>query len=276
MNLKLQIGRKTPLSVWQRFLAVWRPDFLEKLENDLDENRAWGFWFLYTTIAAVLVSIVVGVVAHFAAVDFVKNIVENIPAEARGKFQDGKLSTQNISEPIVWTEKTEDFVAVVDTIGRFETTRFDEFGNMVFVSADKIIIRQRENSGFIKTEEYLWSDFDVNFAVTGAEFSAGAEKFFGKIELVIFVVGFFVIWFFLAIFRLIFAFWWSLFAWAGGAILGIRDWTFEKSFRAVQHFMLVSLSLVFLLSVLDWQFWGSTSLIFILLFGMNFLHLKKH
>ena len=225
----------------------------------------------------------------------VKKIIRNFELSLNSE---GKLSSQNIPDPLIFVanegkemgfkaytelnqvnEKSAEFVFIIDTKNSLELKNSKKhFENFIYILSDeaifydgrknksqtiiyKEIISEFENSTFPKTLDYNYliqsKPFFVNFAIS----------VFGTLM--------FILYFFLTIIRLINAVFWALVFWAIGAVFNIKNWDFEKSFIAMLHFSFITMLFLPMAFILDVKVFWYSFIVFGLLFGMNFWHIKN-
>ena len=315
-----------PLGFWYRFLAVFTPTFLKRLNQEKSNGKSWGFWFLSTFFLLLIPTIIAGIGGNVLLSGFPNNALNIIPSDITFELPRGEkynlktiinnfeitidenfeLKTKNIPDPmiVVITEgqneedpeiftfvdsfdaidaKTDEMVFVLDTKEHFATLADTQnFKNAIFLLHDKFIIKTVENG---KTEVMAFdeilseslkedAEFSLPFTLNVDSFSELKEVLSG-VFFVILLVVFSLAYLFLAGFRLVSTLFWTLIFWAIGAIFKIKEWSFEKSFMAMLHFSFVTLLLLPLGLILGLSMFWSTSIILVLLFGMNFYKIKR-
>lgn len=272
MNLHFHLGHKhKPLSLWQRFSAVWQAHFLSQLDRDPGMGKAWKFWFLHTTLFTILATLVLGTVFSIGWQGARRDLVQQVPSEAAVVLSEGTLSTENIPEPIFWEDPKQEFLLAIDTQGTLTLPENPVQETVVLIGPQ--MAQVSENYG-AKIQDFSWAEVE-DFRLTGAEVKQWLADNGWKIETVVWIALFVLFWIWLAAVRLISALFWALLAWMAGTLLGIKGWTFEKSFRAMLHYLMLTMIFWVLLETGGINFWGSTAVLLFLLFGMNFWHLKK-
>ena len=257
--------------VLNRFVDIWKPDFLKKLLQMDNQKTTWNFWFFYNSILAILFSIV----AVFTLGQFLNKGLEyfaiNYP-QARVTLENGKLSTEGFNEPIFFED--EKSVFIMDTNGeKYESSILDKYSAGSFIGATKIYYKTGGSS--IETRVYDLSKIEQNFSLTQQELNSGIKGNSAKIYMIVFAL--FIVWtiIFLAGFKLISALWWALLFWVLAMILGIKELNFKKTYYAVLNFYVIVLLFQGLLLFTQINFPFSTTLVFVLLFGLNFLKIKQ-
>ena len=85
-----------------------------------------------------------------------------------------------------------------------------------------------------------------------------------------------MIYIWLVLFRLVSALFWALIFWVVGSVLNIKRWDYGTSYLAVMNFYAIVLIIESFLFYV-WQIPPfSTFIIFAILFGLNFWHLKNN
>ena len=252
-------------------MEIWKPDFLKKLLQMDNQKTTWSFWFFYNSIVAIFFSIV----AAFMLGQFLDKGLEyfaiNYP-QARVTLENGKLSTEGFNEPIFFAD--EKSVFIVDTKGeKYESSILDNYSAGSFIGATKIYYKTGGPS--IETRVYDLSKIEQNFSLTQQEFNREIKGHSAKIYWIVFALFFVWTMIFLAGFKLISALWWALLFWVFAMILGIKELDFKKTYYAVLNFYLIVLLFQGLCLFTQINFPFSTTLVFVFLFGLNFLKIKR-
>ncbi len=69
------------LGLWRRFVAVFSPTFLSKLNKESSHGRSWGFWFLSNFFLALIPVIIAGIMGFQFLSDFPHKALERIPED---------------------------------------------------------------------------------------------------------------------------------------------------------------------------------------------------
>jgi hypothetical protein len=125
-------------------------------------QRSWKFWFLSNTFLALIVTLVLGAVFLFGFTKFQAEFLFNFPDEAVIEMKDGKLSTQNLGEPLKLGVSDEGMV-VLDTDQRMTEEDLAALDNLVLITGDKFLARERGEGGLLQTKEYFWTELGARF-----------------------------------------------------------------------------------------------------------------
>lgn len=273
-----------PLSFWNRFIAIWRPDFLQRHLAHNDSRGAWRFWFGAHLFLTFLFSIFFTLVySHFVENlqdpngNFQSEIFSVIPQDFVVTLDNDGLSTKNFPDPYLWNNANhQDFVFVLDTKGDTYTVEtLSSYSSGVFIDSEKIVSKEND----FKSETFLFSRFmDSQNQELVFDYNAlqNIFLFLKSFTVSFFFLVFFFGYFFLAVFRLLLALWWALFSWViGRHVLNIHSFSFKKAYESVLHLYLIPLILEFVLLINGFSIPFSTLFIFTLFFGMNFYALKQ-
>jgi|GEM_PF-1533378 len=255
----------------KRFLEVWKPDFFQKLTQEDSQKTTWFFWFFYNAIFALIISVAMVFMVAGALNQGMKYLAQNYP-DAKIAIENGKLSTEGLNEPIFWAEEGTAFV--LDTKNeKYDPSILDKYEKGYFIGADKIYNKGDDSS--IETKIYDLSKIDKNYSITQQQLSDKIENNLLKIFLAVFVLFSMSVLIFLAGFKLVSALWWALIFWVLALALKIKEVTFEKTYYGVLNFYFVVLVFQLIMFFTNIHFRFSTTLIFLLLFALNFRKLKE-
>jgi hypothetical protein len=301
------------LGLFARFIAVFTPSFLERLNNQESQGKSWGFWFLSNFLFILLISIVFFISQSIFFSNFPNKLVDKIPDNQVIQLDDGTsfnikklikdfslsvdskyiLSSKNIPDPFViivnkdttnfYTnledidENFAEFVFVLDTKNQLNLQNSKkEFNNFIYILNDKTVFFDGQKNKLQIIEYNKLADGNMVFPQTiNFDSLFLAKPFLQTFIFVIFGIVMFLLYLFLSIARLINAVLWAIVFWTIGAIANVKNWDFEKSFIAMLHFSFVTMLFTPLALVLDLTiFWYSFAL-FGILFGMNFWNMKN-
>ncbi len=226
-----------------------------------------------------------------------KNILNNFELKL---YASGKLVTKNIPDPLVikvsqtrpqndelffyttldnLSLKGSDGVVVLDTKQELiDPDNFPRnFSNFTYFLKDRFITSDPKTQE-IKEIPYkaLIADKEVSkFPLIFNKESLKDMAPFLKTFLVATLIGIGTfLFFFFAILRLINVVFWALVFWLIGAIVRVKDWNFDKSFRALLHFSFISMLFVPLAFIFDISVFWYAFAVFGIFFGMNFWEMK--
>jgi hypothetical protein len=258
-------------AVLKRFLEVWKPDFLQKISQSDNQKTTWFFWFFYNSIAALIISIFIIFTVAGVLNRGMEYFEKNYP-DAKISLENGKLSTEGLREPILWAEEGTAFV--LDTKNeKYDVSILDKYEKGYFIGSDKIY-NKGENSS-IETKIYDLSKTNKNFSITEKELHKKLQENLGKIYLLVFILTLVLMIIFLAGFKLVSAFLWALIFWGLALLVGIKKMTFKETYYGVLNFYFIVLIFQVIMSFANIDFPFSTTLIFLLLFALNFRKLKE-
>ena len=169
--------KESSLGFWERFPAVFTPNFLDRLEKEKEDGKSWGFWFLSNLFLVLIPFIVISVGACILLSAFPDNAVEKIPADASIEIADGsthnvkemvenfsfainenfELETANVPDPLMFyvvdTEEEGNNLVFVDSV-----EELNEGADFVFVLDTKERNTDIESIGNFKNAFYLLHD----------------------------------------------------------------------------------------------------------------------
>ena len=260
----------TQPTVFNRFLSIWKPDFFkEVLLKEKSSTPTWKFWFLWNSLLAVIATVFISLVV-FSVWEKVEQ--EFIPSleDFEIEMKDGQLTT-TFSEPLLWED--EGFIVALDTQGiEYDESVLHEYQEGFFITGDKLVVKDGATGDY---EVLPYSDFDAHFTLSKTTIVTWLNENHGFIKTVIISVVFFLLWFFLNILRLVTALWWAFLFWIVGRLAGIKKFDFRTSYFAVLNLYFIPLILEGLLLINGVFIPFGTTILFGILFGMNFWTLKQ-
>ena len=261
----------TQPTVFNRFLAIWKPDFFKNVLQKEEKSSAptWKFWFLWNTFLSVFLAAFIAF-GTFSILEEVEQ--EFLPSieDFEIKMKEGQLTT-TFAEPLLWED--EGFVVALDTQGaEYDESILHNYQEGFFITGDKLIVKDGETGDY---EVLPYSDFDAHFTLSKTTIVTWLNENRGLIKTVIISVVFFLAWFFLNIIRLATALWWAFLFWIVGLISGIKKFDFGTSYLAVLNLYFIPLLLEGLLLMNGVIIPFTTTILFGILFGMNFWTLKQ-
>lgn len=159
--------------VLQRFVDVWKPDFLHKITTSKEKTLSTTIWFWVINSAIIpliitIIFIVFGFIFKVGLPDLLRDFSNEtgITDEAGIIMTDGILSTQDIDEPIFDDENG--FLFVLDT----QTSKYDnadlfkEYDEGLIILKDKAYTKDEGDLGFntvIYKNEKIIPNFSLNF-----------------------------------------------------------------------------------------------------------------
>jgi hypothetical protein len=263
------------VNLWQRMLQIWtNTAFIKTViypEKDKTVGRTWLFWFVWNTLIAIGLTVLVWFVFLLPGVTWVEDEWWNTVPDFEVAVNEGVFST-NLPQPYILYNDPNDALVVIDTEAlEYSEASLVDYPGGVVISADKIVVKD-------ETREYrsvLFSEFEEDVSLTKNQ----TEMFWyeSKTNLMAWAAVFIFIgmWVWLCLFRLLTALWWAWIFWSLGALAKVPNWNFTKSYMSVLNFY--TIPLVFELGLL---LIGvgllplSTLLVFSLVFGVNFYAFK--
>ncbi|HEX8974326.1 MAG TPA: DUF1189 family protein [Patescibacteria group bacterium] len=253
--------------IFKRFFEIFKPGFLAENLDTIDSGKTWKFWFLSNTLVAIVLTIIIGYTINKGIDETAKEFLLKYP-NAKIFVSGGKLSTEGIDEPIF--EKSDDgSVFVLDTKNqKYDETVLSDYKKGVFISSDKIYNKKSS----IETQQYDISKINRNFSFTQKDLQSKVW-----ILKVFFIgVGIFFGWIYLNGLRLISAFWWAFWFWLLAVIMKIEGVGYKNIYFAVLNFYIIPLVISLVLTLFGLNVAFLTTIIFSILFVVNFLFMKKN
>ena len=228
--------KKIPeINVFNRLGHVWTNlNFLGLVlypEGGRAAPRTWGFWFLWNTVAAIIIT--AGLVWLG-----LKPLLEKLETEAWPQVPDFELTvidgllTTNLPEPYVIYEDEETLVVIDTAETQYTEAVLKNYDGGLFVNAEKLV--GKEDSGEYRS--FYFAEFGEDFAFTRQDI----ENFWQESQSVLFGIGlsvvFVLVWLWLCVWRLLTAVWWALVFWGVGNLYGLKDWSFGRRLRTIFSF----------------------------------------
>ena len=256
-------------NVLKRFLEIWKPDFLGKLLRGDNEKTTWIFWFFYNAVITLLISFLIVFTLVRSLNVGIKYLATSYP-DAEIIVKSGKLSTSGFNEPI-FKEEGDKSVFVLDTKNeKYESSILDKYQSGLFIGADKLYNKKN----LVETQTYDISKIGKDFSMTQKDLKNKFDDNRGKLYSLFFIFIFVSVFIFFAGLKLVSAFWWTLIFWVLAMIFKIKGLTFKQTYYAVLNFYFIVLVFQAILLFTNSTFPFSTTLIFLLLFGLNFRKFK--
>ena len=262
------------INVFERMFHVWTNfSFLKEVlyaEKDKAVGRSWGFWFLWNTIIAVVVTFGFYFVYAQSWINWVEQDWWGTVADFEMTLEDGEFST-NLPEPYVFFDDDGALVVIDTQEQQYNEESLREMRGGLVITKDKMIAKEQTG----EFQSFYFDEFEEDFTFTKADVTAGYYEL--KPRLMSWVIGifFFGVWFWLCIWRILTATWWALVFWGIGNMVGIPDWTYPRSYFAVLNFYVIPLTFELILIFVGVGLVSfSTLLAFGLVFGLNFYAFK--
>ncbi len=263
------------VNVFKRFGLIWTPTFLKQVlypEQDKAVGRTWAFWFLWNSLAALAVTVVLWFVFAQSWVNWVEKEWWSTVPEFEAEVKDGVFST-NLPQPYVIFDEVGEALVVIDTEGKtYNEASLKKYEGGLVVTAEKMIGKEQTGEQRI----FTFADFEEDVTFNKADAEKGWYMVKPRIMAFAGIIVFFGLWFWLCVIRLLSAVWWALVFWAVGAMCRIPEWSFGKSYLSVMNFYIMALIFetgLLLIGVGVVPF--STLLVFSLVFGVNFYAFKQ-
>ena len=311
---KKTVKKIKELGLFTRFISIFTPSFLKKLNSQEKHGKSWGFWFLSNLVLIILITIPFFIWQSSFFQNFPNQLVDKIDDEQivldNGEMfdiksliknfnislgKDGTITSRNMPDPIViTTEKNSlDFYSSLENINNFAEFAliFDSknildldnyetnFQNYIYILKDKIVIYDKEKG---KTEVLEYKHFiekskNSTFPINlNYQSFVEATPFIKTFTITIFLFSMTLFYLFLVIIRLINAAFWALIFWGIGSIAEMEQWNFEKSFLAMLHFSFITMFFVPIAFILNISVFLYSLIVLSLLFGMNFWNIKNN
>ncbi len=186
------------LGLWRRFIIVFTPTFLSRLNKEKSSGKSWGFLFLSTFLLIIIPTITLSILATIMLSSFPHSLIEKISTEKSFELPNGeqydmktilqdfeftidknfKIQTKNIPDPMIVAidkeseepvfvnaineidEATTSTVIVINTKEPMISSQDAEiFENAFFLLEDKVLIKDQNNRKTeILTFEEIFAD----------------------------------------------------------------------------------------------------------------------
>jgi hypothetical protein len=256
-------------NIFERVIAIWKPDFLKKFKDEKKIGRSWGFWFFWNTVFTIAATLYV-----VGSLSGVKDVIEDEFPDGKFIVEDGVLRTEGVKDPYK-TELDDGYMLIIDTKGeKYDEDILDEYSDGLFIDSERIISKQND----YKTQEFTFDKLDGDTELSKEKIVDWMEDhkvfLYGMALLGIFVI----LWLLYTLLRLITALWWAFIIWIVAMVTGVKEYQdFGRCYLAILHLYFVHLVLVggiliLLLGVVPWYI---SWLVFGVFIGLNFWQLKQ-
>ncbi|MEN8252393.1 MAG: DUF1189 family protein [Patescibacteria group bacterium] len=264
----------------QRFIEIWKPDFLAKFfAYESHDNKTTAlFWITSNFLMALIFFIFFCFALLGGKGDIIKSIEDNIVDDVRVTNTDGQLTIDNIEEPFLKEisaeaqsgDYGEDLIFIIDTKSdTYDLTSLDEYGEGILIKGDRALFKDGEEITqiiFADTPDFSVAREDV-IDFVDSYFMLVAFVFASLIGVVMFV--------YFAGFRLVSAFWWALMLFILTKIFDIKC-GYMTAYKSVLNFYFIPLIVVFGLGVFNIGVPFLTTAIFGTVFVVNLIWIKNH
>ena len=268
-------------NVFSRFIDIWKPSFLSLLEKEEKNGKSWGFWFLWSTIFAVIVT---GFIGH-KTVQFAE---ENEPKlwnelpEFNFVFKDHKLIETGLEEPFRKeyhsdeSDLNSNFVFIIDRSGKsYDESSLNALPSAILINEDVAYIKD-ESKNQIQTMPFS----DIPELADASFDKPQLQEIVNEIKPTIMIVGsiilFIGLWIWIAALRLISNLWWALMCWLFFLSAGIKNLNFGKSYLFVLNISFIPFlfDLILMATGMSIPFFSLT--LFGIITGMNIYDQKQN
>ncbi|MCK4635259.1 MAG: DUF1189 family protein [Candidatus Moranbacteria bacterium] len=265
--------------VLQRFVDVWKSDFLHKLTTSKEKttNTTIWFWIIFSVIFSFTISFYIVFVVQKEISLMADEIFNNevISKDAELTMKDGQLSTNEIQEPFVYSAEDKSFLLVIDTNKNKENDPeiLNEYESGLILLKDKLYSKDNDN---ISYETVVYKNHEApNFSVKFKEIEKYFNDYFFAGVIVLYIVVFVLIFLFLAIFRLLTALWWALLLFLICLIINNKI-SYGKSYEIILNFYFIVLPIELFSLFIEMNMPFSTFIIFSIIFSINLFHIKNN
>jgi hypothetical protein len=269
LNFSLMKAHTRTLNVFSRFGSIWTPKFFSTLMAEKRSGPTWGFWFLWNTIFAVIITVALSFFLSKELNEFEKEAWAEIP-DFEIQLENGKLSIDKLEQPFFWEDENAVFVVDIEKKS-FDESVLDKYQQGFYLTADKFVGKKNQ----FETQEFAFSEIEENFSFSRTDAQNWLDENRGTIKTIISIATFIGLWFVFAIWRLLTALWWALMFWVVGLIAGIKGWNFGSAYLAVLNLYFIPLAVEWTLLLGGISIPFSTLLLFGIMFGMNFWSMKE-
>jgi len=265
------------LNIFSRFGAIFCPNFLQILISEKKSGPTWRFWFFWTFIFSIIATIFLVIFINPFLNEGISVVKIKIEELNIGNFEieikDGELKTKNLEEPIFFEfeESGEDSVIVIDTLGqKYTEDILQNYSRGFFINSQKFVGKKNQ----FETRNFDFSKIQ-NFTITRDEIFDFFEELLPKIKIFLYLFLFVILWIFISLIHLLFAIFWAFIFWIAGLIFNIKNFSYGTSYLAVLNFYFIIFIIKIILSFLPFNFPFLSFILFSIVFGINFYHLKK-
>lgn len=265
--------------VLQRFVDVWKPNFLQKLTTSKEKTLGTTIWFwvVFSVIFSFIISFYISFVVQkeFSLMaDEIFNS-EIISKDAELTMTDGQLSTKEIQEPFMYSAEDKSFFLFINTSENEEENPeiLSGYDSGLILLKDKLYSKDKDNVGY---ETVVYKNHEApDFSVSFKEIEKYFNDYFILGVVIIYIVVFILIFLFLAIFRLLTALWWALLLFLI-CLITKNKISYGKSYEVILNLYFVILPIELFLLFIEMNIPFSTFIIFSIIFSINLFNIKNN
>ncbi|PCI24828.1 hypothetical protein COB57_03605 [Candidatus Peregrinibacteria bacterium] len=254
------------LSVFSRFVAVWKPSFLKSFLKEKGVAGVWKFWFFWTVALALIATIFLSFAMKSAVEEVIVEMTEKAP-EFEITLQDGVLSTKNIPEPLIYEDGEEVFI--LDTSGAFSAAELLKGYDKGVAITDQEALSKKNQ---FRSDLIPFSEIEGGFSLSKED----VLHFMNTQPIVLFlsVFAFCFLVFVASFFSLLSALWWAFLVWlVGDVMLKIKGFTFSRAYLLVLQ---LYIPVMIIDNIVGMMIPFASTLLFTLFAGMNFWDIKNN
>lgn len=271
--------KTTPtLNIFRRFIAIWKPSYLQHTLQEEKVGGVWGFWFFWNSLFTLITSITLGVMANTWITENEPELWAEVPA-FNFIFEDHVLIETGLEEPYrqdIGDDNTGDqFSFIIDRSGeKYDQSSLDVLDNVILVSSDRVFIKDQEKH---KRQEIPFREIEElkNFSFDKAQAHQWIQSILPTVKKILFGGIFIGVWILLCLLRLIPLLWWSFLLWIIGKISNIQDLSFGKAYLFLMATSTIPLLIEMTLLSAGLSFGYSTLIFLGIIVAMNFYDMKK-
>ncbi len=266
--------------ITQRFLEVWKTDFLAKFfaGEYRDAKTTILFWIFSQLLISLIITIQIFFYLWSVRADILQFIYDKVPENAIVSITDGQLSLMNIDDPFyreINAEKSENsegsLVFIIDTKkSTYDMNALDEYNGGLIVLQDRLYLKDGS-----KINELLFSELP-NLTLTTEQITHYVKKYYVfPVATVISLLFLLFITILYTCGRLVMALWWALMLFVIALIFDIKI-SYNVAYKAVLNLYFVPAFVVLILMLFNIHISMLMTALFIVIFIANILWYKKN
>ena len=266
--------------ILNRFVDIWKLDFLTKFLSGEKENNKTTIWFWIVSnlvlTGVLMVSFVIFLIS--APNQIISAIEKNVPDFARVTLTGGQLMTENIDEPFFreidasneGVNYDKKIAVIIDTHGQtYDITSLDEYEGGLLVLGDRAYTKDNA-----KINQLVFTNVpDLSFTKEDVITFVDKRFLFPFATLLSIFLGM-ILFFYFAVLRLLSASWWAFMLFVIMRIFGVGE-SFMTAYKAVLNFYFIPAIVVIVLGMVGFTVPFVTTIIFISIFIANLIWLNR-
>ena len=266
--------------ITQRFLEVWKTDFLAKFfaGEYRDTKTTILFWIFSQLLISLIITLQIFFYLWSSRADIIQFIHDKVPENAVVSIADGQLNLTNIDDPFyreINAEKSENnegsFVFIIDTKkSTYDMNALDEYNGGLIVLQDRLYLKDGN-----EINELLFSELPNLSLSTEQSIKYVNQYYVFPVATVISLLFLLFITVFYICGRLVMALWWALMLFVIALIFDIKI-SYAVAYKAVLNLYFVPAFVVLILMLFNIHIMFLMSALFIVIFIANILWYKKN